>query len=84
MVRDREALGGRGHDSQGDSHSVRRWQPSANGCGSRLVTFHHAQTLLDAGGRQKRGLQNRLGSSADVHTSSPLFGDVRRRRDDSQ
>lgn len=76
---DRELDGGRGPDSQDDSHSVGQWQPSANVSGLRLPTFDLGQTSLDVGGCQKRGLQNRLGSSVDVRLSSLTTAYVRRR-----
>jgi hypothetical protein len=58
-ARDRAFEGGRGPDSQADSHSVGHWQPSANVSGSKLSTLHLARTSQDTGGRQIRGLQNR-------------------------
>ncbi len=76
-ARDRASEGGRGPDSQADSHSVGHRQPSANVSGSQLVTLHLARTSLDGGGRRKRGLQNRLWSSADVHPSSLSSAGVR-------
>lgn len=51
---------GRGFDSQADSHSVGRWQPSANVSGSGSLNLHLRWTVADADGHQKRGLQNRL------------------------
>ena len=50
----------RGSDSQADSHSVGHWQPAVNVGGFRLVSVDLEHTSLDSGGRQKRGLQNRL------------------------
>src|SRR5260370_23307477 len=47
-------------DSQADSHSVGHRQPSANVSGSQPSNLHLARTSLDTGGRQSRGLQNRL------------------------
>jgi hypothetical protein len=79
-VRDRASQRGRALDSQADSHSVGHWQSSANMGGSSLVIFHLARTSVDVGGRQKRGLQNRLRSSADVRSSSRSSASVRCRR----
>jgi hypothetical protein len=50
---DRAPKAERGSDGQVDSHSVGRWQPSANVSGSRLLTLHLARTSVDNGGRQK-------------------------------
>jgi len=55
-----------GADSQVDSHSVGHWQLLANVSGYYLSTFHLARTSLDSGGRQNRGLQNRLRGAAEA------------------
>ncbi len=65
-VRDRTSEGGIDPDSQADSHSVGHRQPSADVTGSQHLTLHLARTSLDTGGRQKRGLQNRLRGAAEA------------------
>ena len=65
-ARDRAFEGGRGPDSEADSHSVGHWQPSANVSGSKLSTLHLPRTSQDIGGRQIRGLQNRLRGAAEA------------------
>jgi hypothetical protein len=65
-ARDRAFEGGRGPDSQADSHSVGHRQPSANVSGSELSTLHLPRTSQDIGGRQIGGLQNRLRGAAEA------------------
>src|SRR5947209_6018099 len=66
MVRDRASEGGRGPDSQADSHSVGYWQQSANVSGLLAAGFHLEWTSANVGGRQKRGLQNRLRGAVEA------------------
>ncbi len=77
---DRAPEGGRGPDSQADSHSVGHWQPLTNVSGPQLTPLHLGRTSPDSGGCQKRGLQNREGSSADVCLSSLSSTNIHRCR----
>ena len=68
---DREKL-----DSQDDSQILKRRRPMANVSGVLRASFDLVWAFAAIGGHQKRGLQNRVGSSVEVRTGSLVSADV--------
>ncbi len=66
-------------DSQDDSQAGERLRTVADDYGFMTLTCGLGRKLMDGGGRQPRGLQNRLRASTDVQPSSHSSTDGRRR-----
>lgn len=65
------------HDSQDDSQFAGQLRTTSDAHGICDLVIELQWTLMDTYGRKARGLQNRVGSSIEVRSSSRLCADVR-------